>query len=285
MYKIFMVEDDEIIARSIREHLQAWNYDVCCVEDFSNVVAEFVRFDPQLVLMDITLPFFNGYHWCSEIRKISKVPVIFLSSAADNMNIVMAVNMGADDFIPKPFDLEVLTVKIQAMLRRSYDFAGTGSMLEHKGAILNLNETTLTYQEQKIELTKNEFRILEILMENKEKVVSRETLMTKLWESDNYVDENTLSVNVNRLRKKLEALGLEEFILTKKGIGGIVWDETLEFISEKKFRMDSGHIADDFFHVRDRRTEWRSYIRVDIWNNSLHLLFTGDRRGGFLPLL
>lgn len=219
MYKIFMVEDDEIIARSIREHLQAWNYDVCCVEDFSNVVAEFVRFDPQLVLMDITLPFFNGYHWCSEIRKISKVPVIFLSSAADNMNIVMAVNMGADDFIPKPFDLEVLTVKIQAMLRRSYDFAGTGSMLEHKGAILNLNETTLTYQEQKIELTKNEFRILEILMENKEKVVSRETLMTKLWESDNYVDENTLSVNVNRLRKKLEGLGLEEFILTKKGIG------------------------------------------------------------------
>lgn len=219
MYKIFMVEDDEIIARSIREHLQAGNYDVCCVEDFSNVVAEFVRFDPQLVLMDITLPFFNGYHWCSEIRKISKVPVIFLSSAADNMNIVMAVNMGADDFIPKPFDLEVLTVKIQAMLRRSYDFAGTGSMLEHKGAILNLNETTLTYQEQKIELTKNEFRILEILMENKEKVVSRETLMTKLWESDNYVDENTLSVNVNRLRKKLEALGLEEFILTKKGIG------------------------------------------------------------------
>ena len=219
MYKIFMVEDDEIIARSIREHLKAWNYDVCCVEDFSNVVAEFVRFDPQLVLMDITLPFFNGYHWCSEIRKISKVPVIFLSSAADNMNIVMAVNMGADDFIPKPFDLEVLTVKIQAMLRRSYDFAGTGSMLEHKGAILNLNETTLTYQEQKIELTKNEFRILEILMENKEKVVSRETLMTKLWESDNYVDENTLSVNVNRLRKKLEALGLEEFILTKKGIG------------------------------------------------------------------
>lgn len=219
MYKIFMVEDDEIIARSIREHLQAWNYDVCCVEDFSNVVAEFVRFDPKLVLMDITLPFFNGYHWCSEIRKISKVPVIFLSSAADNMNIVMAVNMGADDFIPKPFDLEVLTVKIQAMLRRSYDFAGTGSMLEHKGAILNLNETTLTYQEQKIELTKNEFRILEILMENKEKVVSRETLMTRLWESDNYVDENTLSVNVNRLRKKLEALGLEEFILTKKGIG------------------------------------------------------------------
>ncbi len=154
---------------------------------FSNVVAEFVRFDPQLVLMDITLPFLTDTIGAVKSEKISKVPVIFLSSAADNMNIVMAVNMGADDFIPKPFDLEVLTVKIQAMLRRSYDFAGTGSMLEHKGAILNLNETTLTYQEQKIELTKNEFRILEILMENKEKVVSRETLMTKLWESDNYM--------------------------------------------------------------------------------------------------
>ena len=219
MYRILIVEDDEIIARSLKKHLESWDYDVVCVEDFSDVMKEFAGAAPQLVLMDIKLPFYNGYHWCSRIREVSKVPVIFVSSASDNMNIVMAVNMGADDFIPKPFDLEVLTVKIQAMLRRSYDFAGTGSMLEHKGAILNLNETTLTYQEQKIELTKNEFRILEILMENKEKVVSRETLMTKLWESDNYVDENTLSVNVNRLRKKLEALGLEEFILTKKGIG------------------------------------------------------------------
>ena len=178
-----MVEDDEIIARSIREHLQAWNYDVCCVEDFSNVVAEFVRFDPQLVLMDITLPFFNGYHWCSEIRKISKVPVIFLSSAADNMNIVMAVNMGADDFIPKPFDLEVLTVKIQAMLRRRYDFAGTGSMLEHKGAILNLNETTLTYQEQKIEPVEKKIRSLGIGRIYTYKERNRVSSGMKLWSS------------------------------------------------------------------------------------------------------
>lgn len=219
MYKIFIVEDDEIIARTIKEHLNAWDYDVHCVEDFSNVMTEFVKFDPQLVLMDIALPFFNGYHWCSEIRKVSKVPVIFLSSASDNMNIVMAVNMGADDFISKPFDLEVLTVKIHAMLRRSYDFAGKSQILEHRGAILNLTETTLTYQDEKTELTKNEFRILQILMENKEKVVSRDTLMTKLWESDDYVDENTLSVNVNRLRKKLEVLGLNDFIITKKGIG------------------------------------------------------------------
>lgn len=219
MYKIFIVEDDEIIARTIKEHLNAWDYDVHCVEDFSNVMTEFAKFDPQLVLMDITLPFFNGYYWCSEIRKVSKVPVVFLSSASDNMNIVMAVNMGADDFISKPFDLEVLTVKIQAMLRRSYDFVGKSQILEHRGAILNLTETTLTYQDEKAELTKNEFRILQILMENKEKVVSRDTLMTKLWESDDYVDENTLSVNVNRLRKKLEVLGLSDFIITKKGIG------------------------------------------------------------------
>ncbi len=219
MYRIFIVEDDEIIARSIKNHLLSWDYEVQCVKDFSKVLQEFISFDPQLVLMDITLPFFNGYHWCGEIRKISKIPVVFLSSASDNMNIVMAVNMGADDFIAKPFDLDVLTVKIQAMLRRSYDFTGTSSVLEHKGAMLSLTEATLTYQEEKIELTKNDLKILQVLMENKEKVVSRDTLMTKLWESDSYVDENTLSVNMNRLRKKLEAIGLCNFIMTKKGIG------------------------------------------------------------------
>ena len=219
MYRILIVEDDEIIARSIQEHLQAWNYEVYRIQDFSQVMAEFAVVQPQLVLMDITLPFFNGYHWCSEIRKVSQVPVVFLSSASDNMNIVMAVNMGADDFIAKPFDMDVLTVKIQALLRRSYDFAGTSSILEHKGVMLNITEATLTYQEEKIELTKNDLKILQVLMENKEKVVSRETLMTKLWESDDYVDENTLSVNVNRLRKKLESIGIEEFIITKKGIG------------------------------------------------------------------
>ena len=219
MYRILIVEDDEIIARSIQEHLQAWNYEVYRIQDFSQVMAEFAVVQPQLVLMDITLPFFNGYHWCSEIRKVSQVPVVFLSSASDNMNIVMAVNMGADDFIAKPFDMNVLTVKIQALLRRSYDFAGTSSILEHKGVMLNITEATLTYQEEKIELTKNDLKILQVLMENKEKVVSRDTLMTKLWESDDYVDENTLSVNVNRLRKKLESIGIEEFIITKKGIG------------------------------------------------------------------
>ena len=219
MYKIFIFEDDEMIAAGLKRHLENWGYAVECAQDLGNVMPEFVRAAPHLVLMDIKLPFYNGYHWCSELRKISKVPVIFLSSAADNMNIVMAVNMGGDDFIAKPFDLDVLTVKIQAMLRRSYDFVSQSVVLEHRGAMLNLTEAVLVYGSEKLELTKNELRILQVLMENKEKVVARDTLMTKLWESDSYVDENTLSVNVNRLRKKLESAGLSDFIQTKKGIG------------------------------------------------------------------
>ena len=213
------MEDDETIARLIKKHLEKWEYEVSTVQDFGNVLGEFAACDPQLVLLDIRLPFYNGYHWCTQIRQVSKVPIIFLSSVSDNMNIVMAMNMGADDFIPKPFDLEVLTAKVQALLRRSYDFAGSSSMLEHKGMLLNLSDATLLYQEQKVELTKNELKILQTLIENKTQVVTRETLMTRLWESDMYVDENTLSVNVNRLRKKLTSIGIADSILTKKGIG------------------------------------------------------------------
>lgn len=213
------MEDDETIARLIKKHLEKWEYEVSTVQDFGNVLGEFAVCDPQLVLLDIRLPFYNGHYWCTQIRQVSKVPIIFLSSVSDNMNIVMAMNMGADDFIPKPFDLEVLTAKVQALLRRSYDFAGSSSMLEHKGMLLNLSDATLLYQEQKVELTKNELKILQTLIENKTQVVTRETLMTRLWESDMYVDENMLSVNVNRLRKKLTSIGLEDSILTKKGIG------------------------------------------------------------------
>lgn len=219
MYKVFIVEDDEIIERTVKKHLQGWDYEVRSAENFSDIMKEFAEFAPHIVLMDVKLPFYNGYYWCSEIRKVSKIPVIFVSSVADNMNIVMAVSMGGDDFISKPFDLDVLTAKIQAMLRRSYDFIGQSLVLEHKGAILNLTEATLHYNEKKLELTKNELRILQVLLENKDKVVSRDILMTKLWESDSYVDENTLSVNVNRLRKKLEQIGLMDYIVTKKGIG------------------------------------------------------------------
>lgn len=224
MYKIFIVEDDLTIAENIRHHLEIWNHEVKLAADFQNVMTDFIAFDPHLALMDISLPFFNGYYWCTEIRKLSKVPVIFISSASDNMNIVMAMNMGGDDFISKPFDLDVLTAKVQALLRRTYDFGQKASFLEHKGAILNMSDTTLTYLDQKISLTKNDYKILQTLMENKGKVVSRDTLMTKLWETDCYVDENTLTINISRLRRKLTAAGLQNFITTKKGMGYIIED-------------------------------------------------------------
>lgn len=222
MYRILIIEDDRTIAEAVRKHMESWGYEAHCVEDFKNVLAEFAAFSPQLVLMDITLPFFNGYHWCSQIRQISRVPVIFLSSASDNMNIVMAINMGGDDFVAKPFDLNVLMAKVQAMLRRTYDFGGQTGLFEHRGVILNLSDATVLYYGKKVELTKNEFKILQILMENKGNVVSRDKIMTRLWESDSYVDDNTLTVNVTRLRRKLEESGVTDFIATKKGIGYLI---------------------------------------------------------------
>ena len=218
-HRIFIVEDDRVIARAVKQHIESWGCEAWVVSDFRNVLKEFVAFDAHLVLMDISLPFFNGYHWCREIRKISKVPVIFISSASDNMNIVMAMDMGGDDFIAKPFDLSVLTAKVQAVLRRAYEFSGAQSLLEHRGAILNLGDASLTYEGKRLELTKNDFRILQTLMERPGQVVSRETIMLRLWETDCFVDDNTLTVNMTRLRKKLEAIGLEDFILTRKGAG------------------------------------------------------------------
>ncbi len=222
MYKLLIVEDDLGIANAIRLQANAWNLETRVVEDFRSVLAEYTDFEPHIILLDIALPFFDGYHWCSEIRKISKVPIIFISSASDNMNIVMAMNMGADDFIAKPFDQSVLMAKLQALLRRTYDFAASVPVLEHKGAFLNTGDNTLTYEDEKIPLTKNEYRILLCLMENKGNVVSRERLMERLWETDSFVDENTLTVNVNRLRKKLDQAGLEEFIATRFGVGYII---------------------------------------------------------------
>lgn len=222
MYKILIIEDDLTMAQAIQKEMTAWGNEAEYVQDFRNVMKIFAEYDPHLVLMDITLPFYNGYHWCSEIRKVSDVPVIFISSASDNMNIIMAVNMGGDDFIAKPFELGVLTAKIQAVLRRTYDMSGKVPVLEHRGAMLNLYDTCLTYEGKKISLTKNEFRILQTLMENKGRLVSRETLMTKLWETDDYIEENTLTVNIARLRKKLENAGLKDFIMTKVGKGYII---------------------------------------------------------------
>lgn len=222
MYKLLVVEDDLGIAEAIEAQAQMWELETRAVKNFRDVMGEFAEFQPHLVLMDISLPFFNGYHWCQEIRKVSKVPIIFISSASDNMNIVMAMNMGADDFIAKPFDGNVLMAKINAMLRRSYDFGDSVPVLEHRGALLNTGDNSLSYGNEKIPLTKNEYRILLSLMKNKGKVVSREKLMELLWESDCFVDENTLTVNVGRLRKKLDAAQLEGFITTKHGVGYII---------------------------------------------------------------
>ncbi len=222
MYRILVIEDDFAMAQEMKKQIESWGNQVRLIEDFQNIIPAFVEYDPHLVLVDIMLPFYNGYHWCSEIRRISNVPVVFLSSASDNMNIVMAMNMGGDDFIAKPVDLMVLTAKIGAILRRTYDLGGQVPVLEHRGAVLNLNDTTLVYDKERVELTKNEFRILQTLLENKGKVVSRDTLMTKLWQADCYVEENTLTVNVTRLRKKLENIGLTGFIATKIGSGYIV---------------------------------------------------------------
>lgn len=222
MYRIFLVEDDHALAEAISRQLESWGNEVITVRDFRRVSAEFAEARPQLVLLDIMLPFYDGYHWCTEIRKLSSVPIVFISSASDNMNIVMAMNMGCDDFIPKPVDPMVLTAKLQALLRRTYELGEPCQALECHGALLDLSSGTLECGGQRLELTKNEFRILRTLLENRDKTVSRERLMTVLWQSDCYVEENTLTVNVARLRKKLEGVGLGGIIATKPGEGYIL---------------------------------------------------------------
>ena len=225
MYRILIVEDDYTIAELLKKALSGWGFETEYVTDFQRMTDLFLSYQPHLILMDITLPFYNGYHWCSEIRKRSKVPIIFLSSAGDNMNIVMAINMGGDDFIAKPFDLNVAVAKIQALLRRTYSFQNQLSILEYHGVILNLGDATVSYRDEKIDLTKNEFKILQLLFENQGKAVSRDAIMRHLWDNDSFIDDNTLTVNVTRLRRKLENAGLEHFIRTKKGIGYILGGE------------------------------------------------------------
>ena len=225
MYKILIVEDDNTIAERLASHLKKWNYKTVCVRDFKNVMEEFKKTDPQLVILDIGLPFYNGFYWCQEIRKLSNVPIIFLSSMNDNMNIVMAMNMGGDDFIAKPFDLAVLSAKLQAVLRRSYGMELKSHTLDFDGISLDLDDTTASYKGEKIELTKNEFIILKTLFEKIGKVVSRDELMEKLWGNDEFVDDNTLTVNIARVRKKFEQVGADGLIRTKRGLGYIVGQE------------------------------------------------------------
>lgn len=225
MYKLYIVEDDAGIASGICEQVKKWDIKGYAVSNFRNIIGEFSEIKPDIVLLDVSLPFFNGFHWCSEIRRVSKVPIIFISSASDNMNMVMAMNMGADDFVAKPFDINVLTAKILAVLRRTYDYSEGITIIEHRGAVLNMSDNSLVYNGESVPLTKNEYRILLTLMEDRGKVVSREKLMEKLWATDTFVDENTLTVNVNRLRKKLDSYGLEGFITTKVGVGYLISTE------------------------------------------------------------
>lgn len=221
-YKVFLVEDDPVISRTTAAHLAMWGYEVFAVQDFDRVLEDFTGFDPHIVLLDIGLPRRSGYFWCEELRKRTKVPIVFLSSASDNMNIITAMNLGGDDFIPKPFDLSVLTAKLQAVLRRAYSLQGSLNVIERGGAVLDLSGATLSCPNGKLELTKNEFRILQVLMENGGHIVSRSDLMNRLWESDSFIDDNTLTVNMTRLRKRLEEAGLKDFILTKKGSGYLI---------------------------------------------------------------
>lgn len=221
-YKILIVEDDNVIAEAIKKHLEKWEYQVQCVTDFKEVLRDVTSFKPELILLDITLPFYNGFYWCSEIRKFTKVPIIFISSADDKMNIVMAMDMGGDDFVSKPFDLTVLTAKINALLRRSYSFNINLNILEHNGVILNLSDAIISNGDKNIELTKNEFKIMQLLMENAGEMVKRDTIMINLWNSDSFIDDNTLTVNLTRIRKKLSQIGVDDYIITKRGIGYLI---------------------------------------------------------------
>ncbi len=219
MYRIMIIEDDQTIAKILQDFLKQWDYEVYSAQDFHSVMQEFKDIRPDLVLLDIGLPYKNGYYWCDEIRKISSIPILFISSINDNMNIVMAMNAGADDFISKPFDLNVLLAKLQAIFRRTYEFNNQIHILEYNGIRFQPAACLVMYQDQKLELTKNEMKILKLLMEHKGTIVKRDELMDYLWQTDSYIDENTLSVNVNRLRKKLESIGISDFINTRKGIG------------------------------------------------------------------
>ena len=222
MYRIFIVEDDRTIAQEVCRLAESWGLEARCARDLRAVTEEAAAFAPHLIILDIALPCFDGYHWCRALRKQTNAPILFLSSASDNMNGIMAMNFGADDFIAKPFDQRVLMAKVQALLRRAYDFSQAAPTLSHRGAALNTADQTLRYNGQKIALTKNEYRILLTLLEGRGRVVSRERLMERLWETDSFVDENTLTVNVNRLRKKLDAAGLNGFITTRVGAGYLV---------------------------------------------------------------
>ena len=217
--KIFIVEDDDVIAKTIGNYLNRWAFTVELVQKFDQVDAEIRAAAPDLVIMDISLPYFNGFHWLSELRKHSKVPVIFLTSSGDDMNLVMAMNLGADDFLAKPIELPVLLAKIQGMLRRTYQYQQTDTNLNHGEFALVPTDNQLRSPTQVIDLTPTETKLLSLLFGADGEVVTREAMIEKLWEGDEFIDRNALAVNMNRLRKKVAPVGLNQLIETVKGKG------------------------------------------------------------------
>ncbi|MFJ7934151.1 response regulator transcription factor [Sporosarcina sp. NPDC096371] len=217
---IFIVEDDVAIFNTLKERLGQWSLHVTGPDDFHDVMGAFIQEKPHLVIMDIQLPAYDGFHWCREIRAVSKVPILFLSSRDHPMDMVMAMNMGADDYIQKPFHTDVLLAKIQAILRRTYAYGEEASdILEWNGAVIDMKRGVIRMDGKEVELTKNEFFILAVLVQSTDEIVSRDDLIRKLWDDERFVNDNTLTVNVTRLRQKLAELGLGEAIITKKGLG------------------------------------------------------------------
>ncbi|MGN9257535.1 two-component system response regulator SapR [Enterococcus faecium] len=225
MAKIMVVEDEEIIRQLIMEELEKWQFETFGTTDFNQVFSDFEREEPQLVLLDINLPVLDGYYWCQKIREVSKVPIIFISSRNTNMDMdmIMAMNMGADDFVTKHFQIDVLIAKINALLRRSYNYTELSSeMMSHNGITLNVDNGSMEINGEIIDLSKNEYRLLFILMKHNGKILSREKLLRALWDDERFVDDNTLTVNINRLRRKIEQAGIQGYIETKVGQGYIV---------------------------------------------------------------
>lgn len=222
MKEMLLVEDDLDLSKVLSSSLNKWGFKVNLIENFDSILKEFIEKEPQLVIMDVNLPYYDGFYWCKKIREVSKVPILFLSSRDSNMDLIMGINNGGDDYITKPFSIEVLITKINALLRRTYDYAGSDSIIYYNDAVLDIEKCTFKCGNNTIELTKNEIKILSVLIKNREKVVSRDKLMMSLWNDDEFVSDNTLTVNITRLRNKIKEIGLDDFIKTKKGIGYMV---------------------------------------------------------------
>lgn len=222
MEKIIIIEDNEIIREELKNFLSKYGYEILAPATFDNVVEFILNENANLVLLDINLPIFDGYYICREVRKQSDVPIIIVTSRDSDMDELMSMNLGADDFVTKPYNTQILLARIAALLKRSGSSTTTSSILTYKDFQLNLSNATILHDGKEIELTKNEVKILSYLINHKGEIVSRELLMEYLWSTDYFVDDSTLTVNITRLRKKLEEIGIENVIETRRGLGYIM---------------------------------------------------------------